>query len=90
MIENYRTAERIVRGFGNHTRIQMLELIEKEPELSVAEVAELLKLNMKTAADHIRRLTIAGLVMKKSSGKSIRHKLTPRGLAVLKFLRTLE
>jgi len=41
-------------------------------------------------ADHIRRLTIAGLLMKKSSGASIRHRLTKRGEAVLKFLRTLE
>lgn len=90
IIENYRVAERVVRGFGNHRRIQMLELMNEKPELSVANVAELLKINYKTAADHIRRLTIAGLIMKKSQATSIRHKLTSRGLSVLKFLRTLE
>ena len=89
-VENYRVLERWVRGFGNHRRIQMLELLDKSPELSVVEIAENLKINFKTAADHLRRLTIPGLLMKRSDGTSIRHKLTPRGMKVLKFLRTLE
>ncbi len=87
---NYRQLERIVRGFSNHRRIEILRLLEKYPELSVIEISEKLDVNFKTVADHIRRLTIAGLLMKKSSGASIRHRLTKRGEAVLKFLRTLE
>ena len=86
---NYRILERWVRGFANHRRIQILELLKKSPELSVSEIADALKINFKTAADHTRRLTIAGMIMKKSQGTSIRHKLTPRGEQVLKFLRTL-
>lgn len=68
----------------------MLELLKREPELSVDEIAEILRINYKTAADHLRRLAIAGLVLKKSDSVSIRHKLTPRAEYVLKFLRTLE
>lgn len=88
--KNYRTLERIVRGFSNHRRIEMLELLQKEPELSVAEVADRLKINYKTVADHLRRLTIAGMLLKRSDSVSIRHKLTPRAEYILKFLRTLE
>ncbi len=87
---NYRQLERIVRGFSNHRRIEILRLLEKYPELSVVEISEKLNVNFKTVADHIRRLTIAGLVMKRSSGSSVRHRLTKRGEVVLKFLRTLE
>jgi DNA-binding transcriptional ArsR family regulator len=86
----YRQLERIVRGFSNHRRIEILELLEKEPELSVLEIAERLGINLKTASQHIRRLTIAGLIMKRSEGASVRHKLTERGKKVLMFLRTLE
>ncbi|OPX29312.1 MAG: hypothetical protein B1H08_04145 [Candidatus Omnitrophica bacterium 4484_171] len=86
----YRQLERIVRGFSNHRRIQMLELLSKEPELSVLDVSEKLKVNFKTVSEHIRRLAISGLVMKRSSGASIRHRLTERGINILKFLRTLE
>ena len=87
---NYRQLERIVRGFSNHRRIEILKLLEKYPELSVVEISEKLDVNFKTIAEHIRRLTIAGLIMKKSVGASVCHKLTKRGKAVLKFLRTLE
>ncbi len=88
--KNYRTLERLVRGFSNHRRIQLMEVLQKTPEMSVDEIAELLDINYKTVADHLRRLAIAGLVLKKSDSVSIRHKLTSRAEYVLKFLRTLE
>jgi Mn-dependent DtxR family transcriptional regulator len=88
--KNYRTLERLVRGFANHRRIQLMEVMKKTPELSVDELAEMLNINYKTVADHLRRLAIAGLVLKKSDSVSIRHKLTDRAEYVLKFLRTLE
>ncbi|MDP3725519.1 MAG: winged helix-turn-helix transcriptional regulator [Nanoarchaeota archaeon] len=87
---SYRQLERIVRGFSNHRRIEMLELLKKEPELSVIDVTRKLGINFKTASEHIRRLAITGLVMKRSEYTSVRHKLTARGEAILKFLRTLE
>lgn len=87
---NYRHLERITRGFSNHRRIQILEQIKKAPEMSVEELASKFKINYKTAADHIRRLAIAGLVLKRNEGASVRHKITARADLVLKFLRTLE
>lgn len=90
MALEYRKLERMVRGFSNHRRIEILELLKKTPELSVIEIAGKLKINFKTASEHIRRLAIAGLVIKRSAGNSVRHKLTSRGLSILKFLRTLE
>ena len=88
--KSYRTLERLVRGFANHRRIQIMEILAKTPELSVDELTQVLNINYKTAADHLRRLAIAGLVLKKSDSVSIRHKLTERAEYVLKFLRTLE
>ena len=87
---NFRRLERAVRGFSNHRRIQILDLLHRSPELSVDEIAKVLKINFKTGAEHIRRLAITGLVLKRNEGHTVRHKLTPRALQVLKFLRTLE
>lgn len=89
-LKSYRQLERLVRGFSNHRRIEIMELLNQEPELSVAEVAENLKINFKTASEHIRRLAIAGLVIKRSDGNNVRHKLTGQAESILKFLRTLE
>ena len=85
-----RQKERIVKGFANHRRIEMLELLDKEPELSVLEITQRLKINFKTGSEHIRRLAIAGLVLKRSQGINVRHKLSPLGTNILTFLRTLE
>ena len=87
---HFRKLERAVRGFSNHRRIQIIELLRRDPELSVDEIAHSLKINFKTAAEHIRRLAIAGLVLKRNEGHNVRHKLTTRAGQVLEFLRTLE
>jgi len=86
----WRNTERIVKGVANHRRLEILDLLQKYPELSVDEVSTNLKINFKTASDHIRRLAIAGLVMKRYEGNFVRHKLTSRGQSILKFLRILE
>ena len=86
----YRKLERIVKGFANHRRLQILELLGNEPELSVQEISEKLKSEMKNISAHITKMAIEGLLMKRSDSKSIRHKLTRRGIIILKFVRMLE
>ena len=86
----YKKIERIVKGVANHRRLQILELIEKEPELSVQEISEKLKSEFKNISAHITKMAISGLLMKRSDSKSIRHKLTSRGNNILKFVRMLE
>ena len=85
-----RELERIVKGFANHRRLDIMELLMKTPELSVMEISDTLKINFKTGSEHIRRLAIAGLVLKRSEDKNVRHKLSDRGKVILTFLRTLE
>lgn len=65
-------------------------LLQKTAELSVFEIAEKLCINYKTASEHIRRLAIAGLVLKRNDSSAVRHALSARGRLVLKFLRRLE
>lgn len=84
-----RQLEQIVRGFSNHRRIQMLNLIDLTPELSVDEISKKINVNFKTSSSHLKRLIVAGLIMKRSKGKDIRHKISERGKTVLTFLRTL-
>ena len=67
-----------------------MELLARNPELSVFEISDKLKINFKTGSEHIRRLAIAGLVMKRHEGSKVRHALTEVGKDILKFLRILE
>lgn len=85
-----RQLEKIAKGFANHRRIEILALLEKVPELALFNIAEMLKINFKTASEHLRRLAIAGLILKHNEGSCVRHALSPVGKHILKFLRTLE
>lgn len=89
MRNDTRHLERIIKGFANHRRIQILELIKKKPELSVEEVSTALDLNYENTSDHLRKLAIAGLVLKRYQGTEVRHRLTERGAFVLSFCRSL-
>lgn len=90
MKKTNRELERIIKGFANHRRLQVLGLLYKEPELSVQEISERLKSDFKNISAHINKMAIAGLLMKRSDSKAVRHKLTKRGNVILKFVRMLE
>lgn len=85
-----RKLERIVKGFANHRRIEILELVFSKPDLSLQDIASTLRINMKTASEHTRRLTISGLVYKHNKGSSVLHQASPLGVDILKFLRKLD
>jgi len=86
----YRKLERIVKGFANHRRIQIMNLLKREPELSVEDIAERLDIGYENASDHVRKLAIAGLVLKRNEGSAVRHRLTPRAEAILVFCKRLQ
>ncbi|MDO8492077.1 MAG: winged helix-turn-helix domain-containing protein [bacterium] len=90
MVINYRKIERVVKGFANHRRIQILDLLNKEPELSVENIAEKLHFGYENTSDHIRKLAIAGLVLKRNRGPSVLHKLTPLAESILVFCKKLQ
>ena len=85
-----RQIERIVKGFANHRRVQIVTLLEETPEFSVQEIATKLKINYKTASEHVRRIANAGLINKRNRSSEVLHILSPLGQSILKFLRKLE
>ena len=90
MGHNYLKLERIIKGFANHRRLEILNLLKTKPGLSVDNIAEILRIGYQNASDHIRKLYIAGLVSKKSLGTSVVHQLTHRAEAILVFCKKLE
>jgi len=82
--------EQILKGAANHRRIEILKLLEKMPEMSVADISDETKTNFKTISVHIQMLARSGLVAKRYEGNHVRHAITSRGKSILKFLRILE
>ncbi len=86
----YKKVEQVVKAFANHNRIKILELLDREPELSVQQISDKLKIGYENTSDHIRKMATAGLIMKRSDGPNVRHKLTPRAQSILAFCKMLE
>jgi DNA-binding transcriptional ArsR family regulator len=82
--------EKVVKGFANHRRIEILELLARHPELCVGEISHQLQIEIRTASEHLRRLSIAGLVLKRYEGREVRLTLTERARDILRFLDTLS
>ena len=89
-MKNAKYLERIVKGYANHYRIRTLALLEQQPNLSLRDIADWLNTDIKNTSQHLARMTAAGLVSKKHKGAAVLHRLTRRGIAVLKFLRTVR
>jgi len=70
--------------------MRILELLDNKPELSVIEISEILKMGYENTSDHIRKMAVAGLLMKRNSGPSVLHKLTPRAKFILVFCKKLQ
>lgn len=87
---DFRRLERFFKGAASHRRLEILHLLKRRPELSVEDIADMLRIGYPNAAEHIRKLAIAGLVAKRHEGASVRHKLTARGESVLAFCRALS
>ena len=89
MNKAFRQLERIVRGFSSHLRIQMLEVLDARPDLDLTALARACGVNLKTAGEHARRLSSAGLVLKRNRGRQVLHAVSPRGVYALQFLRAM-
>jgi len=81
-----RKLERHFKGVANHWRIEILLLVAEEPGLSLVQITERVDGNMKTIAEHVRRLSLAGLVEKKYQGHEMQHSLTPYGREFTDFI----
>ena len=88
--KRHRDLERVFKGVANHRRVEILDTLERHPELTVSDLSERLSVDFRTASEHLRKLAIAGLVIKRHEGAAVCHALSARGKYILKFCRTLE
>ena len=78
--------ERHFKGIANHRRIDILFLIKMNEDITLDKIAKRLKCNIKTIAEHTRRLFLAGLVNKKYFKNTVKHPLSPYGEKMIRVL----
>ena len=79
--------ERHFKGIANHHRIDILNLVSKNPRITVDGISEKLDCNFKTISEHTRKLVQAGLLNKKYEGTAVAHTLSPYGKKLLRLVK---
>lgn len=87
IMKDSRKLERIFKGTSNHWRIEILMLINKNPDITLIDIARKLNANFKTISEHIKKLVTAGLVRKKYLGREVTHTLSPYGEKICEILK---
>ena len=80
--------ERYFKGAANHRRLAILHIINKNKGMTLEQIADALKCNIKTISEHTRRLVQAGLLNKKYQGREVAHSLSPYGKQFVDFTKT--
>ena len=85
-----RMLERIVKGFANHRRIRILQLLVVEPGLTLSDICDRLNMEFKSGSEHVLKMAVAGLVSKRKQRNNIHHSITDRGWDALSFLNGIK
>jgi predicted transcriptional regulator len=89
MASTDRGRAKMVAGFANHRRIEIVRLLIDKPSLCVNEVATECRIEQSTTVEHVKRLHEAGLLSKKSKGRRVLLSPTARAKAFVQFIDTL-
>jgi predicted transcriptional regulator len=82
--------ERYCKGAASYRRIEILNLLDRKPDLTLDQIANVLKANFKTISNHTHLLLQAGLIRKNRHGMFVKHSLSPFGEKFCKFLKTFK
>lgn len=69
-------ASDLLRLVGNATCLKLIYLLEREPELRVAELADRLGVSLSGISQHLAKLRLHGLVAFRREAQSLRYRLT--------------
>jgi DNA-binding transcriptional ArsR family regulator len=72
--------DRAFAALSEPSRRAMLLRLEREPELTVGELARHLPIKLPTVLKHLKMLSEAGLVRREKRGRTVRISLTPEPL----------
>ena len=82
------TTARMLKCLGHPLRLRILDLLEREGELTVTEVQEALELEQAVCSQHLNLMRDKGILARRKEGVHVYYRLgDPRSLKVLGCLR---
>lgn len=82
------TTARMLKCLGHPLRLRILDVLEREGELTVTEVQEALGLEQAVCSQHLTLMRDKGILSRRKEGVNVYYRLgDPRSLKVLGCLR---
>jgi len=82
--------ERYFKGVANHRRIEILLLVNREPNICLENISKTINSDIKNVCQHTQKLVQAGLLNKKYSGRMVGHSVSPYGKKFIGFIKAFE
>ena len=83
------TTARMLKCLGHPLRLRIIDLLEREDELTVSEVQEALQLEQAVCSQHLNLMRDKGILARRKEGVHVYYRLgDPRSLKVLGCLRS--
>lgn len=80
----------VFKALGDTTRFRIFRLLIDQPNISVTEIAKLLRISSPLTSQHIKILVYAQLIKKERTGKSIYSRLDRTNPVVRELVRTIH
>lgn len=83
------TTARMLRCLGHPVRLRILDVLEREHELTVTEIHEALELEQAVCSQHLNLMRDKGILARRKEGVHVYYRLgDPRALKVLGCVRS--
>ncbi len=89
-LDNMKKLEKIIKAFGNESRLKILKYLKSKKSASVIDIAKTNKLSYKAVSKHLGILYQVDIVDRTQSGYEMRYKISnsldPRAFAILRLI----
>lgn len=83
------TTARMLKCLGHPLRLQILDVLEREGELTVSEIQEAVGMEQATCSQHLNLMRDKGILARRKDGVHVHYSLgDPRALKVLGCVRS--
>ena len=86
----YTKLEMFWNAVASRKRIEILNILSENPNLSLGEIAKKLQTEKQNASLHTYKLLNQGLIAKRKNKTKVEHIITERGKLILSFIKKID
>ena len=86
VMDNIKDLEKILKVLANRRRLAIINCLKKNKEIKVGDIADEIKLSLKSTSKHLIQLFNAGIVEREQKGLLMYYKLSSDQNNIVKYI----